>query len=129
MKYTDLVALTRNGSLNHIDANCKLMPRYKDNDKNIDVERHRIEYISQGLEIDLAKKLYRSNFGADHRSNYIKNGFSIKDGWNQIGESVIEDRWTDDRDLLGIYDITNFEHIQTMLNDAIHANQDYSNAD
>jgi len=124
MKYTDLVALTRNGSLNRIDANCKLVSSY-----NSDAELHHVEYISQGLEINIKNKLYRSNFGAEHRNTYIKNGFSIYDGWNQIGESLINTRWTDDRDLLGIYDITNFHHIQNMIRDVIEANTDWSNAD
>jgi len=124
MKYTDLVALTQNGSINHIDANCKIVPRNKQ-----ESEIDHVEYISQELEIDLPKKLYRSRFGANHRGNYILNGFIIKDGWNQIGQAVVQTQWKDSRNLLGIYDITNFYHVGNMIRDAIEANTDYSNAD
>jgi hypothetical protein len=123
MKYTDLVVLSYRSTLNKIGEDGKIIP----NDKG-DVSR--VEYISQGLEINLEKKLYKTIFGADSRGNHIQNGFIIKDGWYRIGTMIIPERGYDYGDgLLGIYNRTNFKHLYNMVSDAVEANTDYSNAD
>jgi hypothetical protein len=121
MKYSDLIVLSYREQLNHISEDGKIVPNDKD-------DIHTVEYISQGLEIDLNKKLYRTRFGYDHRGSYIKNGFIINDGWNKIGQGVMSDHWGNDG-LLGIYNISNFKHLQSMIWDVVEANADHSNED
>jgi len=91
----------------------------------------RVEYISQGLEIDLKKKLYKTIFGADSRGTYIQNGFIIRNGWYQIGTIIIPDYGLNGYGdgLLGVYDRTNFKHLYSMVYDVVEANTDWSNAD
>jgi hypothetical protein len=124
MKYSDLVVLSYRSTLNKIGENGKIVPN---SEHNIS----RVEYISQGLEINLEKKLYRTRFGADSRGNYIQNGFIIKDGWYQIGTMIISDHGCNGYGdgLLGVYDRTNFEHLCSIVLDAVEANADHSNAD
>ena len=122
-KLSDLVALSYRSQINHIGKDGKIIPKDKDDIRTV-------TYISQGLEINLGKNLYRTLFGYDHKGNYIRNGFVIRDGWNQIGQGVMSDQWGNDG-LLGIYDATNFKHLQTMVWDAVEANEskDCTNVD
>jgi hypothetical protein len=124
MKYSDLIVLSHRSTLNEIDEDGKIIPHNKD-------DFGRVEYISQGLQIDLKKKLYKTRFGADSRDNYIQNGFVIKDGWYQIGTMIISDHGPNGYGdgLLGVYDRTNFQHLYRMVCDAVEANMDWSNAD
>jgi len=119
MKYSDLIVLSYRDTLNLVGDNGKIVPR----DEH-DISR--VKYISQGFEINLDKKLYKTIFGADSRGNYIQNGFIIKDDWYQIGTMIIPDRGYDYSDgLLGVYDRTNFKHLCSMVWNAVEANTDY----
>ena len=112
----NLIVLAYRHRLYRVDRNCKVVGDVRDADN--------IKYISLDLEIDLEKELYRTRFGADHRANYIQNGFIIKDGWHQIGTMITPRNGTDYGDgLFGVYDKTNFKHLQSMLYDVIRANE------
>jgi len=127
LDYRNLVVLVYSSNicyttLYEIDENLKIVSRGKYPDS-----MDRVKYVSQGFELDLNKNLYRTIFGADRRGSYIKNGFVIKDGWNQIGDSVIPQDHGDG--LIGIYDRTNFEHLSSMLSASHHATEDRSHED
>jgi hypothetical protein len=115
----NLIVLAYRHSLYRVDRNCKVVGSVNDADN--------IKYVSQGLEIDLEKELYRTRFGADHRGNYIQNGFIVKDGWLQIGTAIIPRGGSDYGDgLIGVYDKTNFKHLQSMLWGSHDANDRYT---
>ena len=112
----NLIVLAYRHRLYRVDRNCKVV-----GDVNDAVN---VKYISHELEIDLEKELYRTCFGADHRANYIQNGFIIKDGWHQIGTMIIPRMGSNYGDgLLGIYNKTNFKHLQSILSDVARANE------
>jgi hypothetical protein len=112
----NLIVLAYRHRLYRVDRNCKVVGDVND--------ANNIKYISQELEIDLEKELYRTRFGADHRANYIQNGFIIRDGWHQIGTMIIPRMGSDYGDgLLGIYNKTNFKHLQNILYDVTRANE------
>ena len=118
----NLIVLAYRHRLYRVDRNCKIVGDVNDADN--------IKYVSQELEIDLEKELYQTRFGADHRGNYIQNGFIIRNGSYQIGTMVIPERGSDYGDgLLGIYNKTNFKHLQSILYDVTRANERHTSFD
>ena len=118
----NLIVLAYRHRLYRVDRNCKVVGDVNDADN--------IKYVSQELEIDLEKELYQTRFGADHRGNYIQNGFIIKDGWLQIGTMIIPRMGSYYGDgLLGVYDKTNFKHLQSILYDVTRANERHTSFD
>lgn len=112
----NLIVLAYRTQLFRVDRNCFIVGKKED--------ARFIKYISQGLKFDLEKEKYKTIFGV--RDNGCTIG--LVNGWYDIGRGVILDQWKTDG-LIGVYDRTNFEHLQRMLWDDYEANADYSNAD
>lgn len=118
MKYTDLIVLSYRSQLNMVGEDGKIIPNDKD-----DIDH--VKYISQGLEIDLAKGLYKTIFGPDG-THWIK----MVNGWYKIGSSIVLlDGFHSTDGLIGVYNKNNFKHLTMLVYDVIEANEDYSNVD
>jgi hypothetical protein len=119
LKYSDLIVLSYRTQLNEVGEGGMIIP------KDSDDVRH-VKYISQGLEIDLVNKRYKTVFGPRDTGSYI----ALKNGYYKIGNSIIlTDGFRSTDGLIGIYDRTNLEHLRSMLYHAYEANADYSGID